>query len=182
MFGNIQSTDNIIEDKIMTTLFDHLQEPCAPQTLPKQTIIWNGKEYENPLFEGFEAEFSFNKERSELTISLETFYSNSSFEQNERFLGKFVINLEQLSVLYRVPQSTLFTLLDEKIIPVLSSKHYDYQWRDDFSQFLTEKHQDWGDEWSFVGETFRFNSPFIKTNIDTIIQELMSSLIEFACK
>ena len=53
-----------------------------------------------------------------------------------------MINLEQLSVIYRVPQSTLFTLFDEKIIPILSSKHYDYQWRDDFYQFLTEKHQD----------------------------------------
>lgn len=166
----------------MTTLFDFLQDANAPQTLPKQTIIWNGKEYENPLFEGFEAEFGFDKERSELTISLESFYSNSSFEQNERSLGKFVINLEQLSDLYRVPQSTLFTLFDEKIIPVLSSKHYDYQWRDDFSQFLTEKHQDWCDEWIFTGEVFRFRSPFIKTNIDTIIQELMSSLIKFSCE
>lgn len=166
----------------MTTLFNFLQDANAPQTLPKQTIIWNGKEYENPLFEGFEAEFSFDKECSELTISLESFYSNSSFEQNERFLGKFVINLEQLSTLYRVQQSALFTLFDEKIIPVLSNKHYDYQWRDDFTQFLTEKHQDWGDEWIFTGETFRFRSPFIKTNIDTIIQELMSSLIKFACK
>lgn len=93
-----------------------------------------------------------------------------------------MINLEQLSELYRVPQSILLTLFDEKIIPILSSKHYDYQWRDDFSQFLTEKHQDWGEEWILSVETFRFNSPFIKTNIDTIIQELMSSLIKFACK
>ena len=45
----------------MTTLFDFLQDANRLQTLPKQTIIWNGKEYENPLFEGFEAEFSFNK-------------------------------------------------------------------------------------------------------------------------
>lgn len=166
----------------MTTLFNFLQDANAPQTLQKQTIIWNGKEYENPLFEGFEAEFGFDKERSELTISLESFYSNSSFEQNERFLGKFVITLEQLSELYCVPQTTLFTLFDDKIIPILSIKHYDYDWRDDFSKFLKEKHQDWGNEWSFGGETFRFNSPFIKTNIDTIIQELMSSLIKFGCK
>jgi hypothetical protein len=45
----------------MTTLFDFLQDANTLQTLPKQTIIWNGKEYENPLFERFEAEFSFNK-------------------------------------------------------------------------------------------------------------------------
>ena len=57
----IQSTNNTREDKIMTTLFDFLQDANTLQTLPKQTIIWNGKEYENPLFEGFEAEFSFNK-------------------------------------------------------------------------------------------------------------------------
>ena len=166
----------------MTTLFNYLQDANAIPVPQKQTVIWNSVKYENPLFEGFGAEFSFDRERSELTIEIASLFQGDAAEQNERYLGKFVINLEQLSALYGVPQDTLFSLFDDKITPMLYIKGYDYQWRDDLVNFLMEKFPYWGDEWSFNGTTFRFNSPFIKTNIDTIIQELMSSLIEFGCK
>ena len=171
----------------MTTLFNFLKTANTPRVLQNQTVIWNGVEYNTPLFSGFEAWFGFKSETATLTISVTSFFENSSFERNEYHLGTFVISLEQLSAIYNVPKDKLFALFNEKIIlncAVLSdpTKTYDHQWRDNFVQFLTEKHQNWGDEWLFSETQFVFNSPFVKTNIDQIILEFVGSLIEFGCK
>ena len=171
----------------MTTLFNFLKTANTPRVLQNQTVIWNGIEYNTPLFSGFESGFGFKPETETLTISVTSFFENSSFERNEYHLGTFVISLEQLSAIYNVPKDKLFALFNEKIISncaVLSdpTKTYDHQWRDNFVQFLTEKHQNLGDEWFFSETQFVFNSPFVKTNIDQIILEFVGSLIEFGCK
>lgn len=171
----------------MTTLFNFLKTANTPRVLQNQTVIWNGVEYNTPLFSGFETGFGFNTETSTLTISVISFFENSSMERNEYHLGTFVIGLDELSAIYNVSKDKLFALFNEKIISncaVLSdpTKTYDHQWRDNFVQFLTEKHQNWGDEWFFSETQFVFNSPFVKTNIDQIILEFVGSLIEFGCK
>ena len=171
----------------MTTLFNFLKTANTPRVLQNQTVIWNGVEYNTPLFSGFETGFGFNTETSTLTISVISFFENSSMERNEYHLGTFVIGLDELSAIYNVSKDKLFALFNEKVIlncAILSdpTKTYDRQWCDSFSQFLTEKHQDWGDEWFFTETQFIFNSPFVKTNIDQIILEFVGSLIEFGCK
>lgn len=117
-----------------------------------------------------------------MTIEITGFFSGDIVEQNEHYLGKFVISLEQLSAIYGAPKDKLLTIFKEKIVLLLPPKEEDHQWLADLSNFLIEKHPNWRDEWSLIKTTFRFNSPFTETNIDTIIQELMSSLIEFGCK
>lgn len=166
----------------MATLFHYLQDANPVPVPPKQTVIWNGIKYENPLFDGFNAEFSFNKERSELKIEMASLFQGDATELNERYLGKFVINLDQLSTIYGAPKDKLLTIFKEKIVLLLPTKEYDHQWLADLSNFLIEKHPNWGDEWALIKTNFRFITPFTETNIDTIIQELMSSLIEFGCK
>lgn len=166
----------------MTTLFSYLQDATPIPVSQKQTVIWNGVKYENPLFDGFKTEFSFNKERSELKIEITCLFQDESGEPNERHLGKFVINLDQLSSIYGAPKDKLLTIFREKIVLLLPPKEYDDQWLADLTNFLMEKHQNWGDEWAIIKTNFRFISPFTETNIDTIIQEFMGSLIEFGCR
>ena len=61
-----------------------------------------------------------------MTIEITGFFSGDIVEQNEHYLGKFVISLEQLSAIYGAPKDKLLTIFKEKIVLLLPPKEEDH--------------------------------------------------------
>lgn len=169
----------------MTNLSDFLtvRHPI-PNEQQKRTIIWNGVEYENPLFSGFDMDFSFRNEQ--LTIKVSCVFRFNSFNVKDFHLGDFNFTLEDLSKLYNVSVDELRILFRQRLHPVTQAtlihnlQHSD--WCFNFKLFLSQKYPSWGKAFGFMGTSFFYEPSHLSTNIDEIIQNFISSYIEFGCK
>ena len=155
-----------------------------PNEQQKRTIIWNGAEYENPLFSGFNMDFSFKNER--LTIRVSCVFRFNFFNVKDLHLGDFNFTLEDLSKLYNVSVDELRILFSQRLhfitqATVIYNREL-FDWCINLKLFLSQKYPSWGDDFDFMGTNFFYESSHFSTNIDEIIQNFISSYIEFGCK
>ena len=166
----------------MAKLFDFLTSFNPISSENKQTVIWNGLEYENRLLKGLNVSLFFSDDKLTIHIS-GSFFDEPTYQRTPE-LGEISLTLDDLSNLYNAPVDKLRTLFDEKDRVTKYDMSNNGCWENNFADFFIEKYPTLGGVVLFYRSTFSYDfSPAVtKVNIDEIVQNFISSYIEFGCK
>lgn len=139
-------------------------------------VTFGGKEFQDPLFDGFAVSFSASD--SNLVLTIEKLFLISDLADHTILpFSEIKIPLQKVATHYQTSTEHIQHLFGEKInnaLALMGGKDWIY----DLEDYLIDENKNW-DDIEFSDERFKYYLSYTSINLDKTLDELLSSIIKF---
>ena len=139
-------------------------------------VTFGGKEFQDPLFDGFAVSFSTSDDNLVLTIE-KLFLISEMADHTILPFSEIKIPLQKVATHYQTSTEHIQHLFGEKInnaLALMDGKDWIY----DLEDYLIDDNKNW-DDIEFSDERFKYYLSYTSINLDKTLDELLSSIIKF---
>lgn len=139
-------------------------------------VTFGGKEFQDPLFDGFAVSFSTSDDNLVLTIE-KLFLISDLADHTILPFSEIKIPLQKVAAHYQTSTEHIQHLFGEKInnaLALMGGKDWIY----DLEDYLIDENKNW-DDIEFSDERFKYYLSYTSINLDKTLDELLSSIIKF---
>jgi hypothetical protein len=139
-------------------------------------VTFGGKEFQDPLFDGFAVSFSTSDDNLVLTIE-KLFLISDLADHTILPFSEIKIPLQKVAAHYQTSTEHIQHLFGEKInnaLALMGGKDWIY----DLEDYLIDENKNW-DDVEFSDERFKYYLSYTSINLDKTLDELLSSIIKF---
>lgn len=139
-------------------------------------VTFGGKEFQDPLFDGFAVSFSISDDNLVLTIE-KLFLISDLADHTILPFSEIKIPLQKVAAHYQTSTEHIQHLFGEKInnaLALMGGKDWIY----DLEDYLIDENKNW-DDVEFSDERFKYYLSYTSINLDKTLDELLSSIIKF---
>ena len=139
-------------------------------------VTFGGKEFQDPLFDGFAVSFSTSDDNLVLTIE-KLFLISDLADHTILPFSEIKIPLQKVAAHYQTSTEHIQHLFGEKInnaLALMGGKDWIY----DLEDYLIDENKNW-DDVEFSDERFKYYLSYTSINLDKTLDELLSSILNF---
>lgn len=141
-------------------------------------VTFGGKEFQDPLFDGFAVSFSISDDN--LVLTIEKLFLISDLDDHTILpFSELKIPLNKVAKHYQTTPKHIKYLFGEKMkihneLALMNGNDWIY----DLVDYLIDENKNW-DEVEFSDKRFKYYLSYTSINLDKTLDELLSSIIKF---